>query len=328
MAEAIGVSIGENKAYLIDSRLSPIVADTGARDLLDLIAKAKADPSRRLHDRIVDALTTHETFWFRDERAWAALREAALPSLVTAFRASGRPKFRIWCAACSTGQEPYTLAMLLDTLCSEGRLGGLAPAQIELLATDVRTGHAQKAAAAGQYNAVEIQRGLADVWKNKYFAPVPGGDRWVIAESLRRRVSFKRFNLGYRSDCPSDASISSFAAMWRSILRNRSATSSSAGCRPRSSPTVCSCSEAANPCSDWPTSTPPRTWACRSTGAGPLCQPRAPNSRPPLARRPPGRFQLRPPCLRYLDVGNFFLTTFHEPPFHEHRPRRHARTGA
>jgi chemotaxis protein methyltransferase CheR len=194
MAEAIGVSIGENKAYLIDSRLSPIVADTGARDLLDLIAKAKADPSRRLHDRIVDALTTHETFWFRDERAWAALREAALPSLVTAFRASGRPKFRIWCAACSTGQEPYTLAMLLDTLCSEGRLGGLAPAQIELLATDVAP-DTLKAAAAGQYNAIEIQRGLADVWKNKYFAPVPGGDRWVIAESLRRRVSFKRFNL-------------------------------------------------------------------------------------------------------------------------------------
>lgn len=194
MAEAIGVSIGENKAYLIDSRLSPIVTDTGARDLLDLIAKAKADPTRRLHDRIVDALTTHETFWFRDERAWTALREAALPSLVTAFRASGRAKFRIWCAACSTGQEPYTLAMLIDTLCSEGRLGGLTPAQIELLATDVAP-DTLKAAAAGQYNAIEIQRGLADVWKNKYFAPVPGGDRWAIAESLRRRVTFKRFNL-------------------------------------------------------------------------------------------------------------------------------------
>lgn len=86
MAEAIGVSIGENKAYLIDSRLSPIVTDTGARDLLDLIAKAKADPTRRLHDRIVDALTTHETFWFRDERAWTkrASKETALRPIMEA----------------------------------------------------------------------------------------------------------------------------------------------------------------------------------------------------------------------------------------------------
>jgi chemotaxis protein methyltransferase CheR len=194
MAEAIGISIGENKAYLIESRLAPIVADSGARDLLDLVARARTDSSRKLHDRIVDALTTHETFWFRDERAWQALRQQVLPGVAEAARAAARPRVRIWCAACSTGQEPYTLAMLLDTLHSEGRLAGLPPAQIELLATDVAP-ETLRTAAAGQYGALEIQRGLAESWRRKYFSPVPGTERWAVAESLRRRITFRRFNL-------------------------------------------------------------------------------------------------------------------------------------
>jgi chemotaxis protein methyltransferase CheR len=168
MAEAIGISIGENKAYLVESRLAPIVADCGARDLLDLVARARADGSRRLHDRIVDALTTHETFWFRDERAWQALRLHVLPALADAARAAARPRLRLWCAACSTGQEPYTLAMLLDTLQGEGRLAGYTPAQIELLATDVAP-ETLRTAASGQYAAHEIQRGLGESWRNKYF---------------------------------------------------------------------------------------------------------------------------------------------------------------
>jgi chemotaxis protein methyltransferase CheR len=135
---------------------------------------------------VCDAMTTGETLFFRDTKPFTALEEELLPAAAKAARAAGRP-VRIWCAACSTGQEPYSIAMIVQKL--EPLLGG---ARVEILATDFS--HAALARAkAGVYNQFEVQRGLPVQLLVKHFTPVPDG--FEIREELRRRITFQEINL-------------------------------------------------------------------------------------------------------------------------------------
>ncbi len=192
VAEACCIHLGEEKGYLFEARLGATIVQSGATDIADFVRMARADASGRLRDRIVDAMTTHETYWFRDERPWAALRQHLLPALAGVLRSGVKPRVRVLCAACSTGQEPYSLAMLIDTLCAEGKLPGVRPEQFEIIGTDVSAGTLMLAA-GGRYNQIEMSRGLGDVWRQRYFAQQ--GPVWVLREDLRKRVSFKRHNL-------------------------------------------------------------------------------------------------------------------------------------
>lgn len=192
VAEACSIHLGEEKGYLFEARLGAIIAQSGAADIPAFVQMARADGTGRLRDRIVDAMTTHETYWFRDERPWASLRNHLLPSLAEAVRGGRRPRIRVLCAACSTGQEPYSLAMQIDTLCTEGKLPGARPESFEIIGTDVSAG-TLALAAAGRYNQIEMARGLAETWRQRYFAQQ--GPVWVINEAIRRRVTLRRHNL-------------------------------------------------------------------------------------------------------------------------------------
>ncbi len=192
VAEVCCIHLGEEKGYLFEARLGAIVSQSGAADLPAFIRMAREDPTGRLRDRIIDAMTTHETYWFRDERPWTSLRERLLPALAEPVRAGRKARVRILCAACSTGQEPYSLALLIDSLCADGRLPGVRPENFEIIGTDVSAG-TLFLAANGRYNQIEMSRGLAESWRARYFTQQ--GPVWTLSETIRRRVAFKRHNL-------------------------------------------------------------------------------------------------------------------------------------
>ena len=191
--DACCISLGEEKAYLFESRLGQIIAQSGATSILDFIHIAHSDPTGRLRDKIIDAMTTHETYWFRDEKPWNALRLSVLPALAKSAQASGKSRVRFFCAACSTGQEPYSLAMLIDRLYKEGKLSGMNPSQFEILGVDVSSGTLMLASNA-RYNQIEIARGLHSNWRSDYFVAAPN-NTWSVVEHVRKCVTFKRFNL-------------------------------------------------------------------------------------------------------------------------------------
>ena len=186
LARHSGIFLGEGKDYLLESRLSRIVEQFGLPGLPALVQRLRLGTDAALLKETVEAMTTQETLFFRDTTPFKALRETIVPSLAPVRRAQGR-RLRIWSAACSTGQEPYSVAMLLTTL-----LPPLGSADVEIVATD----YSPKAVARAQeglYSQFEVQRGLPVNLLVRFFTQTPAGFR--IAESLRRWVSFQEHNL-------------------------------------------------------------------------------------------------------------------------------------
>ncbi|TMI98919.1 MAG: protein-glutamate O-methyltransferase CheR [Alphaproteobacteria bacterium] len=184
LKERSGLVLSADKQYLVESRLTPLVRKAGLASLGELAAKLKGNDERLIVD-VVEAMTTNESFFYRDKIPFDHFREAILPGLLSA-RAMQR-RIRIWCAAASTGQEPYSLAMCIREM--KEKLGGW---RIELVATDLSTEVLEKAR-AGVYSQFEVQRGLPIQMLVKYFAQV--GDTWQIAPDIRAMVQFRPLNL-------------------------------------------------------------------------------------------------------------------------------------
>jgi chemotaxis protein methyltransferase CheR len=182
--ERSGLSLEGDKLYLLESRLLPIAREAGLTDLASLVKRLQTG-DRDIAQSVIDAMTTNETFFFRDRIPFDKFRNVMLPRLLES-RAAGR-RLRIWCAACSTGQEPYSLAMLLDE--EARRLTGW---NIEILATDLSR-RTIESARQGLYSQFEVQRGLPITLLLRYFQRA--GDRWQVNEFLRSRVTFREFNL-------------------------------------------------------------------------------------------------------------------------------------
>jgi chemotaxis protein methyltransferase CheR len=180
-----GLVLSADKQYLVESRLLPIARKAGFGNLGELVAALKRGDTDALMTRVVEAMTTNETFFFRDKTPFENFRSAVLPALLASRRASRT--IRIWCAAASTGQEPYSLAMALKEL--EGDVAGW---RIEIIATDL-AGEVLEKARAAIYSQFEVQRGLPIQLLIKYFAKV--GDMWQIAPEIRAMVKFKQLNL-------------------------------------------------------------------------------------------------------------------------------------
>ncbi|WP_112663901.1 CheR family methyltransferase [Microvirga flavescens] len=180
-----GLALTPEKRYLVESRLAPVCKTFHVETLSELIAGLKAGRDPDLEKSVVEAMTTNETFFFRDKSPFDLFQNVLLPRYLTA-RATTR-RLRIWCAAASTGQEPYSLAMLLSEAAS--RLAGW---RVEIVATDISTEVLEKAK-AGLYNQFEVQRGLPIQLLLKYFTRV--GDQWQIAPQIRSMVDFKPLNL-------------------------------------------------------------------------------------------------------------------------------------
>ena len=180
-----GITVPPDKDYLLVSRLEPVALAARLTTPLAL-ARALGEPAQRdLRKAAVAAITTHETSFFRDGHPWETLR-TVLPAVFQATRAAGR-RPRAWSAACSTGQEPYTLAMLLAELPPSA---GEAP---ELVATDVCERTVQTAA-EGIFTDLEIRRGLSDARRSRFFIQQPDR-RWQAVPALRSPLVFRRHNL-------------------------------------------------------------------------------------------------------------------------------------
>ena len=180
-----GLALSADKQYLVESRLLPVARKAGLGGLADLVAVLRRGDDDALMSKVVEAMTTNETFFFRDKGPFETFRSTVLPALLAARRATRC--IRIWCAASSSGQEPYSLAMILKEMNSE-----LLGWRIELVATDL-SGEVLEKARQGIYSQFEVQRGLPIQLLVKYFSQV--GDMWQIASEIRAMVKFQQLNL-------------------------------------------------------------------------------------------------------------------------------------
>jgi len=183
--ERSGLVLGEDKAYLLESRLNPITRKYGMKSLEDLIDAIKIKRDENLIVEVVEAMTTNESLFFRDNKPFDQLRDLIFPQLLES-RASNR-RIRIWSAACSSGQEPYSIAMLIKEFGAP-----LTNWNIEIVATDLSEEILNRAR-AGVYSQFEVQRGLPVTLLVKYFKQ--DGDRWEIDPAIRSMVSYRNFNL-------------------------------------------------------------------------------------------------------------------------------------
>jgi chemotaxis protein methyltransferase CheR len=180
-----GLDLGEDKRYLVENRLMPIARLKQFKDINDLVTNLQQKGDPELARMVTEAMTTNESFFFRDVKPFDQFKALVLPHLIKT--RAGTKSIRIWSAACSTGQEPYSLAMILREYASQ-----IAGWRIEIIGTDLSTDVLEKAK-AGSYSQFEVQRGLPIQLLVKYFKQ--NGERWQIDPGIRAMVQYKMFNL-------------------------------------------------------------------------------------------------------------------------------------
>ena len=179
-----GLDLSADKQYLIESRLLPLARKAGLAGIAELVQKLQAG-SRQLITDVVEAMTTNETFFFRDKVPFDHFRDHIMPEIIKARTA--KRSVRIWCAAGSTGQEPYSLAMCLKEMSA-----ALTGWRIEIIATDLSQEVLEKAK-AGVYSQFEVQRGLPIQMLVKYFKQT--GETWQVNPELRAMIQHRQLNL-------------------------------------------------------------------------------------------------------------------------------------
>ena len=179
-----GIVLTGDKMYLLESRLAPLARKEGLPSIDDLIHVVRARRDERLIGQLVDVMTTNETFFFRDKTPFEHMKDPILPLLGQARKGN---RIRIWCAASSTGQEPYSIAMMLD---QNPALTQGVP--VEIVATDI-SDRCLERARQGLFTQFEVQRGLPIQMLMHYFTQQD--DQWRISERLRQMVTFKKLNL-------------------------------------------------------------------------------------------------------------------------------------
>lgn len=183
-----GIFLDESKGYLIESRLGPLASEFGCITYTELVRKAKVQRDKQLLSKIIDAITTNETLFFRDGSPFEALQFKALPELLDAKSKTAFPqRVRIWSAACSTGQEVYSLAMTLYEL-----IPNIHQWDVQVLGTDISDA-ALSQASSGIYSAFEIERGMKPALLSRYFTR--HGNGYKVKDELRSLCSFQRQNL-------------------------------------------------------------------------------------------------------------------------------------
>jgi chemotaxis protein methyltransferase CheR len=180
-----GIVLGEDKGYLLESRLMPLAKLAGLPGLEEMTVRLRAEPSGQLARKVVEAMTTNETFFFRDIHPFECLRKIVLPDLVAKRNAERR--LDLWCAATSTGQEPYTIAMVLRE-----NFPQIANWTTRFLASDISS-EVLRRAREGRYSQLEVNRGLPAPLLTRHFTK--DGPDWRVMDDLRRMIEFKEQNL-------------------------------------------------------------------------------------------------------------------------------------
>ena len=185
LKERSGLALTEDKVYLLESRLNPVARKFGMERLEDLVEQLRTARNEKLVSATTEAMTTNESFFYRDGQPFITFEKEVLPRIIDSNKHS--KSLRIWCAACSTGQEPYSLAMILKE--NQAKLLGW---RIEILGTDLSAEVLEKAR-VGIYSQFEVQRGLPIQMLMKYFKET--NDMWQLDSSIRAMATFREFNL-------------------------------------------------------------------------------------------------------------------------------------
>jgi chemotaxis protein methyltransferase CheR len=184
-----GIHLTEEKTYLLEHRLNTVMVENGCSNFTELYRKAAADATNTLRDKIIDVMTTNETLWFRDSSPFVTFKEALLPAYAAEMKA-GRTSIKIWSAACSTGQEPYSLSMIAHDF---ARLNPqFRTSAMHITATDISP-TVLFLAKMGRYDSIAISRGLAPDIMQRHFTAA--GKVWAVHDEIKKPVEFKKLNL-------------------------------------------------------------------------------------------------------------------------------------
>ncbi len=186
LESACGILLGENKHYLIDSRLRKLMKENNVSSLTDLLRTIERPTASSLRQQVIDAMTTNETLWFRDKHPFEYLQNELLPELA---KQSG--EISIWCAACSTGQEPYSISICVEEL--RRRNFVFSSKKVRILATDISS-RVLEQARKGLYDPLALKRGMSDQRLDLYFSHDNAG-AWEIKPDIKQRIEFRSINL-------------------------------------------------------------------------------------------------------------------------------------
>jgi len=198
--DVCGIVLGEDKQYLIEQRLSPILGELGCASFSDLAQKLDNGVSNFfIREKMLNAMTTNETSFFRDEHPYVAFREKIMPDMMERVRERKErswqrrgSKVSMWSVAASSGQEPYSMAMIIADIVNTSGMGLITLEDFGILGTDISSKVLSKAM-EGRYGPLEVTRGLTSEMRNKYF--LLDGDSYIVDEKLRKIVDFKTFNI-------------------------------------------------------------------------------------------------------------------------------------
>jgi len=190
--EKCGIVLNDQNAHLLECRLGSIFNMSQVKNLDELYVKLCVLKNAETLNHVIEAITTNETFWFRDKALWTMLENNFLPEMIKAIKSGDCQKIKIWSSACSFGQEPYSIAMCIDNYLIQQKVDTVGLSDFEIIATDISM-TALTIAKRGQYDSVAIARGLDEVYKQKYFHHE--GKTWHIADHIRQAVDFRPFNL-------------------------------------------------------------------------------------------------------------------------------------
>jgi chemotaxis protein methyltransferase CheR len=186
LSTACGIELGDNKQYLVNSRLKALTMQSGCTSIAELLSFVKRDLKAGLRQQLIEAMTTHETLWFRDQYPYEVLKRMILPELARA----RMPNLRIWSAACSSGQEPYSISMIVEEYRREYPKHPLP--NVQIVATDISE-TILKAAKEGFYEDIALARGLTPDRRAKFFDE--HDSRAQVKDFVRKQVTFQQLNL-------------------------------------------------------------------------------------------------------------------------------------
>ncbi|MCL2100720.1 MAG: protein-glutamate O-methyltransferase CheR [Fibromonadales bacterium] len=189
--EQCGICLNKDKAYLLENRLSSFIETYKCRDFSEFYHIVKGGHHRDLKDKLIDAMTTNETLWFRDTHPYSILKEKILPSFAQAVKDGKKNKIKIWSAASSTGQEPYSIAITVRDFCMGQSI--IKKEMVQIIATDISDSCIAKAR-MGKYDSVAMSRGVSPEQLNRYFVK-DSPNSYSISQEIKDMVKFQKFNL-------------------------------------------------------------------------------------------------------------------------------------
>lgn len=190
LEDACGISLGDNKQYLVTNRIRRILEENNIASFGELVRVLKQGFNRKLKDQVIDSMTTNETFWFRDNYPYDHLKNTLLPQLMAPNNRMFGP-VRIWSAACSSGQEPYSISMMAEEYKRQA-MGNL-PRPVQIVATDLSSTVLDQAK-RGEYDKLSVMRGLSADRLERYFDN-PNPALWRVKSFVKERIDFRSLNL-------------------------------------------------------------------------------------------------------------------------------------